>query len=77
MTFSSKLCVMLQGRIQYIPQMSHMPLTYDGADVLLSPNGPQRTRHTHTLTHTHTHTERERARERETHTQRDLSCTNS
>jgi len=62
MTFSSKLCVMLQGRIQYIPQMSHMPLTYDGADVLLSPNGAQRTcrthrdLHRHLNTHSHKHT---------------------
>lgn len=51
MTFSSKLCVMLQGRIQYIPQMSHQAPEVWWSRCLSQSKWPSKTQ-THTYIHT-------------------------
>lgn len=51
MTFSSKLCVMLQGRIQYIPQMSHQAPDVWWSRCLSQSKWPSKTQ-THTYIHT-------------------------
>lgn len=53
MTFSSKLCVMLQGRIQYIPQMSHQAPDVWWSRCLSRSKWLSKTQtHTHVYTHT-------------------------